>query len=336
MSQTQDVTILYQGSTFVELHFDNAVAFVDPAFRARRRRGRARDKDEALACDYVFVTQVGEGLDDALDALDASEAIFVGPPQACRVVLRELGLSRRRTLDLEPFERARDAAFRITALPSSAAALLDEGLGFFDGALNTLGASGLGRVPSARRAFDQASRLLDLPRTLGDELMRGLRGRPGLGYLFESSKGSQILHLGGGVHRGTDPRALEAVAELADPVDVLLLDVSSSQPEDVVRAARVLAPSTLLLYRSLDAYGYGRRSRPLPVAAFLEAVDEDFGSELEALHLRPGDRYVLEAPRSAAAAPTTAPSVKTSAENNGPSGLKTPGDKSSPAAKPAG
>jgi hypothetical protein len=334
MSQTHDVTILYQGSTFVELHFDNVVAFVDPAFRARRRRGRARGEDkEAMACHYVFVTQLGDGFDDALDALDASEAVLVGPPQACRLALRELGVSRKRTLDLEPFERARDEAFRVTAVPSAAAALVDEGLGLFEGAFDALGARGLGRAPSARRAFDQAQRLLGLPRALGDELLRGLRGRPGLGYFFESSKGSRVLFLGGGVHRGTDPNALEAVADVADPVDVLVLDVSASQPEDVVRATRMLAPSTLLLYRSLDAYGYGRRARPLPVSAFLEAVDEDFGSEIEALHLRPGDRYVLEAARAGAAAP--AAGVKVSGEN-GPSGLKAPGDKASPAAKPVG
>ncbi|HEU4409597.1 MAG TPA: hypothetical protein VFS43_30360 [Polyangiaceae bacterium] len=332
MSQTHDVTILYQGSTFVELHFDGAVAFVDPAFRGRRRRGRARRDDEAVACDYVFVTQLGDGFDDALDALDAADAILVGPPQACRLALRELGLSRKRTLDLEPFERARDEAFRVTAVPAAAAALVDEGLGLFDGAFDALGARGLGRAPSARRAFDQAQRLFDLPRALGDELLRGLRGRPGLGYHFESSQGSSILHLGAGVHRGTDPRALDAIAEIADPVDVLLLDVSSSQPDDVVRAARLLSPSTLLLYRSLDAYGHGRRSRPLPVSAFVEAVDEDFGSELEALHLRPGDRYVLDARPGAAAA---APGAK-NAGDNGPSGLRPPGDKGSPAGKPVG
>jgi hypothetical protein len=325
MSQTHDVTILYQGSTFVELHFDDAVVFVDPAFRPRRRRGRARGEgpasgDEVRPCNYVLVTQLGDGIDDALDTLEASEAVLVGPAQACRLALRELGVPRSRTLDLEPFERARDGAFRLTALPSSAPALVDEGLGLLDGLNDALGPRALGRLPSARRAFEGASRLFDLPRTLGDELLRGLRGRPGLGYFFESTAGSRVLFLGAGVHRGTDPRALDAIAELADPVDIALLDVSSANPEDVVRAARLLCPSTLLLYRSLDAYGSGRRNRPLPVAAYVEAVAEDLGDQIETLHLRPGDRFVLDAPRAPEAAPA-AP--------------KPPGDNAAPKAAPA-
>ncbi len=326
MSQTHDVTILYQGSTFVELHFDPAVAFLDPVFRPRRRRARERGAgpgDDVRPSDYVFVTQLGDGFDDTLDALDASEAILVGPPQACRLALRELGISRRRALDLEPFERARDDAFRVTAVPASAPALVDEGLGLLDGLGDALGPRGFGRAPSARGAFDRASRLFNLPRALGDELMRGLRGRPGLGYLFESAAGSRVLALGAGLHRGTDPQALDAIAELADPLDVALVDVSSAHPDDVVRAARVLAPATLLLYRSLDAFGAGRRSRPLPVSAFIEAVGEDLGDQIEALHLRPGDRFVLEAPRAAGDHAQAAPGPKAPADN-GPSASARP------------
>jgi hypothetical protein len=334
MSQSHDVTILYQGSTFVELHFDNAVVFVDPVFRGRRR-GRGRGGDDVRASDYLFITQLGDDLDDALDALDASDAILVGPPQACRLALRELGLSRSRTLDLEPFERARDEAFRVTAVPSAVPAIFDEGLGVLDGLGESVGARGLGRLPSARGVFDQASRLFGLPRTLGDELLRGLRGRPGLGYLFESQAGARVLHLGTGVHRGTDPRALDAVAELADPLDVAIIDVSSSSPDDVVRAARLLVPSTILLYRSLDAYGSGRRARPLPVAAFIEAIGEDFGNDIETLHLRPGDRFVLEAPGAQGASGNAgnAASASAKAPEGRPAGFKAPGgDKAAPPA----
>jgi L-ascorbate metabolism protein UlaG (beta-lactamase superfamily) len=323
MTQTHDVSILYQGSTFVELHFGDAVVFVDPAFRPSERRRRARDGREGARarCDYVFVTHLGDGIDDALDAVEGGEAVLVGPPQACRLALRELGLSRRRALDLEPFERARDEAFRVTALPSTAAALFDEGLGMLEGLGDAFGPRALGRVPSARRALDGAGRLFDLPRALGDELLRGLRGRPGLGYLFESTGGQRVAHLGGGVHRGLDERALDDVAELADPLDVALVDVAAAGVDDVVRAARRLAPSTLLLYRSADPYGGGRRSRPLPVAAFVEAVGEDLGDATEALHLRPGDRFVLEATRPAAAV--------------GPSGETAPAPNAAPP-RPAG
>ncbi|HEU4537242.1 MAG TPA: hypothetical protein VFS00_24145, partial [Polyangiaceae bacterium] len=302
----------------------------------RGEGGRAEGGDQGRACDYVLLTQLGDGIDDALDALDASDAVLVGPPQACRLALRELGLPRSRTLDLEPFERARDGAFRLTALPSSAPALVDEGLGLLDGLNEAIGPRGLGRMPSARRAFEGASRLFDLPRTLGDELLRGLRGRPGLGYFFESTAGSRVLVLGSGVHRGTDPRALDAIAELADPVDVALVDVSSSSPDDVVRAARLLCPATLLLYRSLDAYGTGRRNRPLPVAAYVEAVSEDLGDQIETLHLRPGDRFTLGAPDaapSAQAGPAAKPPAS-AGDNAAPRPAAPPGVKSPTADRP--
>jgi hypothetical protein len=94
------------------------------------------------------------------------------------------------------------------------------------------------------------------------------------------------------VHEGTDERDLEEIADLAD-VDVLVVEAIGSSVAPIVRAARILAPRTVLLFRSEDPYRRGRRSQALPVSAFADAVLEDRGDDVEAIALRPGDRYVL-------------------------------------------
>lgn len=338
MAAQGTVACTFHGSTFVEIAFAETTLFVDPTF-SQVRRGR-RVRGETRPCDFVLCTEGGESIDDALDVLeDDEDAVLVGSPAACKLARSELRLERDRTLDLEPWERAKDAAFRVTAIPIAIASPFDEGLasiedlalgagragmamgrrgldmsGRLGAGMGPLGSS-LGRLPlvgelSRGRA---ASALPDLLGAftgamgqLGSALpgggLRGMgigapgRGRPGLGWLIEPTDGPSILHLGRGIHAGTDERDLEDVAELCSrdggSVDAILVDVSRSSVDALVRATRVLEPSFVLLYRSEDAYERGRRRTPQPVSAFAEAIAED-GEDIEVTHLKKGDRFVL-------------------------------------------
>jgi hypothetical protein len=87
----------------------------------------------------------------------------------------------------------------------------------------------------------------------------------------------------------------------------MIVDVSRSTVDAVVRATRVLEPSFVLLYRSEDAYERGRRRAPVPVSAFAEAIAED-AEDVEVQHLKRGDRFVLGPGEEAAArAPANGP-----------------------------
>lgn len=293
MSTNSEATITFHGSTFVELAYQQTTLFVDPVFSSTRRGRRLRGATRP--CDYVFLTRTGDNLDDTLDLLeDSREAVLVGDERTCRTVQSELGLNRQRLLDLEPWERASESSFRVTALPIATPSMLDESVSL----LEDLGSSGLGRLlprgagRMPMRGLSSGMRTLQSLPFFGNEMMRGLRGRPGLGFLFELTQGPRVLHLADGVHEAADERELEDIASLGR-VDVALLDVGNQAVDAVVRAVRLLDVSTVLLYRSVDPYARGRRAQATPVGAFLEALREDAGDELEALHLREGDRFVL-------------------------------------------
>jgi hypothetical protein len=63
--------------------------------------------------------------------------------------------------------------------------------------------------------------------------------------------------------------------------------------EPVVRAVRTLNPKTVLLYRSRDPYAEGRRGQTLPINSFVGAIEEG-AANVEALHMRKHDTYILE------------------------------------------
>jgi hypothetical protein len=226
----------------------------------------------------------------------------------------ELGLGRKRLLDLEPWERASEENFRVTAVPIAKPSMLDDSMAM----LEDLGGSGLGRlVPRGAARVPMAGvsaglRVLESLPFLGNELTRNLRGRPALGFLFELGGGQRILHLSDGIHGANDERELEDIASLS-AVDVLLLDVGAQGVDAVVRALRLFRAGTVLLYRSQDPYARGRRAAPQPVAAYIEAIQEDQGDEVEALHFREGDRFVLGSvteKKPEAARPTPQPAAK--------------------------
>lgn len=330
MTKSGEIAVVYHGHTFLELAGAGSTVFLDPVFSSARR-GR-RQRGETRKADYVFVSRESDVLEDALDVLEDSDAILVASDGICRYATQELDLGRGRTLDLEPWERANDEAFRVTAVPLTAPSLVDDGTALLDGLTGGLGEGvsslprsmgtmpvvgallgSLGSVLSGGNARGMARRGFGQLSELGAPLTRGLRGRPSLGWVFELTAGQKLCFLGDGVHAGTDDRDLEDIASLAD-VDVLALDVGSHGVESVVRAARVFGASTVLLYRSRDAYARGRRAQALPVSAFLEAINEDRGDEVDALHLRPGDRFVLSAPEpTAPVKPAGAPATPASA-----------------------
>lgn len=127
MAPASTVAVTFHGSTFIEIAFGEAILFVDPVFSSERRGRRVRG--ESRRCDYVLATEGGDSLDDALDVLeDVDDAVLVGTPRACKVARQELELGKDRTLDLEPWERASDDGFKVTAVPISIASAVDEGL----------------------------------------------------------------------------------------------------------------------------------------------------------------------------------------------------------------
>ena len=295
MSTNEEAAITFHGSTFLELSFQQTTLFVDPVFSSTRRGRRLRGATRP--CDYVFVSDPGDSFDDVLDLLeDSKDAILVGAERTCRMVQGELGLGRKRLLDLEPWERASEDSFRVTAVPLVKPSMVDESMAM----LEDLGGAGLGRIlPRGASRVPMAGvsaglRVLGALPFLGDELSRNLRGRPALGFLFELGAGQRILHLADGIHNASDERELEDIASLS-AVDTILLDVGSQGVDAVVRALRLFQFGTVLLFRSQDPYARGRRAAPQPVHAYIEAIQEDLGDAVEALHFREGDRFVLGA-----------------------------------------
>jgi hypothetical protein len=298
MAVTDEATITFHGGSFVELAYRDVTAFVDPTFARPARRGR-RARGETRKADYVFVTRMGESFDDALDVLeDHDDAILVGGARACRTARDELRLGRGRTLDLEAWERANDDAFRVTAVPVFAPTPFDDGLSVVEELADSV--VGLGRIledlPVASGTLRQLRAMTRAPLSGGRAGGFPVQtGRPGLGWLFELAGKQTVLHLANGVHEGTDERDLEEIADLAD-VDVLVVEATGNSVAPLVRAARILSPAAVLLFRSEDPYRRGRRSQALPVSAFADAIREDRAG-VEAIALRSGDRYVVPAPQ---------------------------------------
>lgn len=286
----------YHGGGFIEALHQGIRVFVDPVF-SQARRGR-RSRGETRACDYVLVSHISDSFEDVLDLLeDHDSATLVGSMDVCRTARRELRLDRDRTLDLEGWERARDADVRITALPATLPTPASAGLGW---------AQGVGDAVEAEvsRMFAR-SPLAALPtrglRALG-RMPFGLSGTPAvgeaaLGFSLELG-GATVILLGQGVHDATDERDLEDIADLG-AIDTLALEATGSVGA-VVRAVRILAPKRVCLYRAHDPYGRGRRALALggaglPLSAYVDAIGEDEGGRVDARTLKPGDTLALHA-----------------------------------------
>jgi L-ascorbate metabolism protein UlaG (beta-lactamase superfamily) len=329
MNQIAQSRLTFHDHTFFELTLPGCTLFIDPVF-SHDRRGR-RVADPVRSADYVLLTSTTPWFDDAVDVLDGSDATLVATPKICRTAAREIGLEKKRQLDLEPWERASEKGLRITALPIFGSlgmeGSIDEGASIlrdmtnifpqsrsrlpFLNALNPLMQIGTQTGNRALGMLTSAGQLRSLDRVndmLGVDVTRVASGRSGLGFLFEIEGHPSLLHLADGVHAMTQDDDLEEMAEVCKP-DILVVQAEGADVEPVVRAARILEPKTVLLYRARDPYAQGRRSQTLPVGSFLAAIEEG-ASQSEALHLRKGDSFLLE--RSATAAPSTPPTAATS------------------------
>lgn len=118
MSNSGQARLTFHKNTFFELSTPTRTLFVDPVF-SHERRGR-RVADEVRTADYVLATSMTPWFEDVLDVLDECDATFVATQNLTRTVSRELGIKRKRLLDLEPWERASESGLKITALPITA------------------------------------------------------------------------------------------------------------------------------------------------------------------------------------------------------------------------
>lgn len=302
---SNETSLSFHGKTFIEIAAPGSTLFIDPVFSSERRGRRVRG--DTRPADYVLVTQEGDDFEDVLDVLEDCDATLVGDERVCRSAQRELGLDRNRVLDLAEWERASQDDLRLTAVPIFAASMMDDGMSFVD---ELAGMSPLPRALSSLPFGRSARALANVPNMIRGEVSRAMRGKAGLGYLFEIG-GSRILHLAAGIHAGTDERDLEDIAALGE-IDVVSVDVGARGVEPFVRAARIFEPRTMLLYRSYDAYGRGRRAQALPLSAFVEAIREDRGDAVEVLALRAGDKFVVE---QSEAAPAAKPATVASASS---------------------
>lgn len=118
MSNNGQARLTFHKNSFFELSTPTRTLFIDPVF-SHERRGR-RVADELRSCDYVLATSVTPWFEDVLDVLDEGDATLIAAPSVTKMVSRELGLKRKRLLDLEAWERASESGLKVTALPISA------------------------------------------------------------------------------------------------------------------------------------------------------------------------------------------------------------------------
>lgn len=314
MSDLSQPRLSFHKNTFFELETGRQTLFIDPVF-SRERRGR-RVADELRDCDYLLATSLTPWFEDVLDALDEGTATFIGSPRITRFVSQELGLRGSRLLDLEPWERASEKGLRITAFPIWASIGMErsirEGSAILRDVTNVFpqGPRDLPLMRNARSMIDFGVRgvtqLLGTISTLGNQ-SRALGnvgeafnfdmgqltgGRPGLGYVIELEGFQTLMHFADGIHAGTSDDDLEDIADACEP-DVLTLHVGGRDVEPYVRAARILRPKTILLYRSKDPYAAGRRGQTVPMSHFIGAIEEG-APESEVLQLRRGESYLLQ------------------------------------------
>jgi L-ascorbate metabolism protein UlaG (beta-lactamase superfamily) len=337
MTNPGQTRLTFHKHTFFELSTQGRTLFVDPVF-SHERRGR-RVADEVRGADYVLATSATPWFEDILDVLEACEATFVATPRLCRTVGRELDLPKKRLLDLEPWERASEPGFRLTAFPIQCSlgmeGAIEEGASILQDLTNVFPRSKT-RIPLVGNALPMlestlqrtsrtlgglapVSQLRSLDRVndmLGLDVSRIARGRPGLGYLFELEGHPSLLHLADGVHAGTSEDDLEEVADVCAP-DVVVVQVEGMDVEPLVRAVRILGPKTVLLFRARDPYAAGRRGQTLPVGSFISAIEEG-ASDCEALHLKNGDTFILDRSSIGAATAARAGQVTVSPFSGGP------------------
>lgn len=308
-SQPLPLRLSFHRNSFFELAGPNRTLYFDPVL-SLRRRGR-RVESDLPESDYIFASSAGPWFDDTLDLLDQGESVLVASPDICRLAQNDLGLGRRRLLDLQAWERASEDGFRVTAFPIQCVLGIEEAIqegeavaqdlsGIFPSSLRRIPflGGGLpvldGALRTGMRTFEgiAGTRPFREVGRLGAEFGRIVPGRPGLGWFIEWEGYPSVLHLADGIHGGTPERDLQEIASNCKP-DVLVAQVDGMDLQPIVRAARILTPETIILYRSRDPYASARQGRTLPIRSFVEALAEG-APDVEVVVLQPGDSFVLD------------------------------------------
>jgi len=270
----------------------------------------------ALHTDFVVLTGAGR-FPDALDVMQAGDAVLVASSEQCDRAARRLDLGDR-LVDLESGDRVSLAGLGLQCLPAARGTLpgaeilpqADRLLGpageVLGQAGDTLGraleslpllgglaGTGLAAGPSHRTRRPLA---LTLPsgRTvllLGDSLI----GRPRTDWLHELAEAlpAEALPAEALPAEALPAEALPAEEQASDTVqvDVLVASVAGDRLDGLVQAVRELAPRRVVLYRDRDPYAGG--SRNLPMASFVQALAED--APQVAVHLlHAGQELVLD------------------------------------------
>jgi hypothetical protein len=181
-------------------------------------------------------------------------------------------------------------------------------------------------MPMLQDGFRNSSRLLgnmgsiSQPRSVdrigdlvGIDVGRFTGGRPGLGFLFEVDGYGSLMHLADGVHEATSEDDLEDMADVCQP-DVLVMQASGMAVEPLVRAARILGPKKVLLYRSRDPYRRGQRGQTLPISSFVGALEEG-APDCKVIHLRKGNGHSLDRSSAPASTPLKPKATSSSASS---------------------
>ena len=272
---------------------------VDPR-AGRKRRFRVPER-----ADYVVLTGAGaDEVDGAADVLDQhGEALLIGPRSACRAVAHEVELSEESLLDLEPWERVRNDDLRVTALdapgpvpmprfgtdlPPLPFPQLRGGRDVLDPGrfLDTAGL--MGGAPNPFLLVGRALRQVPMGggMDLMDEVVGGATAQP---VILELAGGPSVAFLGDSIGIRPDLGWLEDVAETGS-IDVLVVAAGGARVHGVVWAVRKLQPKLVLLYRASDPYAVERPMPAVPMARFIEALEED-APDVEVVALRDGDAY---------------------------------------------
>ncbi|MEL6341589.1 MAG: hypothetical protein AAFV53_00555 [Myxococcota bacterium] len=250
------------------------------------------DPGRTRGADYVLLTSdATDRFEDALDVLSSSSAALIATPALADAAARTLSLGDR-AVDLDDFERVRDADVRITAL---SAPPRPRGPRMFSPITDNLpmdpmNASVMGVGP--RMILDAAMGLPVFGEMVraGGQMLNTPGGDTARGYTLEFFNGGPTVSVMGASLIGCPDRSwLDTLNDAGRP-DVMLATIGGDAVEGVVWAVRAMAPAAVVLFRDHDPYdGQGDN---LPAQRFIDALRED-APNVEVSFLRRGDGYAI-------------------------------------------
>jgi hypothetical protein len=250
----------------------------DPALPAKKKK--RDDALEALTTDVIVVTRGdSDARQDAIDAVDGTHALLVGPSALTNPIDKELDLGEG-VLDLDDWERGKAGPWRFLHVPSPGRGLVNDLIGSPTDIFQT--SEFMGRTLSS------------LP-MLGD-LSRGLPSSMGMGrssatravVVVDREGAPTVAFLGDALTGAADRDWIEDVAETVKP-EIVVAAVHGAKLDALVWAVREWGPKQVVLYRDHDPY---EDSDGLPMARFLDALSED-APDVAVTHLRTGERLAL-------------------------------------------